>query len=216
MPLDNKTILEAVKQAKAQSGGKKFNQTIDMILDIQEIDMKAPEGKIQEVVELPKSTGKPNKVCVVASGEFALKARNANADFVLERNALEELAGNKKELRKLATNYDIFVVEAPMMPLVGRFLGPVLGPRGKLPIPVMPNADVNTVLAKNRNTVVIRMRAQPVIQVPFGTEQMNDDDLVDNAQAILRVLDTKLKRGLKNVKFMFIKTSMGEPVKIKP
>ncbi|MCL1965918.1 MAG: 50S ribosomal protein L1 [Candidatus Bathyarchaeota archaeon] len=216
MPLDNKTILEAVKQAKTQSGGKKFNQTIDMILDIQEVDMKAPEGKIQEVLELPKPTGKPNKVCIVASGEFALKARNAQADFVLERDALEGLTGNKKELRKLATKYDIFVVEAPMMPLVGKILGPVLGPRGKMPMPVPPSADVTAILAKNRNTIVIRMRTQPVIQVSFGTEQMSDEDLVENAHAILRVLDTKLKRGLKNIKFMFIKTSMGEPVKIKP
>ncbi|MDR2707391.1 MAG: 50S ribosomal protein L1 [Nitrososphaerota archaeon] len=216
MPLDNNTILEAIKQAKTKSGGKKFNQTIDMILDIQEVDMKAPEGKIQEVVELPKPTGKPNKVCIVASGEFAFKARNAQADFVLEKDALEALTGNKKELRKVATKYDIFVVEAPMMPSVGRILGPVLGPRGKMPIPVPPTADVNTILTKNRQTVVIRMRTQPVIQVPFGTEQMSDEDLVENAQAILRVLDLKLKRGLKNVKFMFIKTSMGEPVKIKP
>jgi large subunit ribosomal protein L1 len=216
MPLDNKTILEAVKQAKMQSGGKKFNQTIDMILDIQEIDMKAPEGKIQEVVELPKPTGKPNKVCIVASGEFALKSRNAQADYVLEKDVLDGLAGNKKELRKLATKYDIFVVEAPMMPLVGKILGPVLGPRGKMPIPVLPNADVNTILTKNRKTVLVRMRNQPVIQVSFGTEQMSDEDLVENAQTILRVLDTKLKRGLKNIKFMFIKTSMGEPVKIKP
>jgi large subunit ribosomal protein L1 len=103
-----------------------------------------------------------------------------------------------------------------MMPLVGKILGPVLGPRGKMPMPVPPSADVNAILAKNRNTIVIRMRTQPVIQVSFGTEQMSDEDLVENVQAILRVLDTKLKRGLKNIKFMFIKTSMGEPVKIKP
>ncbi len=68
MPLDNKTILEAIKQAKTKSGGKKFNQTVDLILDIVEIDMKSPEGKIQEVVELPHVTSKPNKICVVASG----------------------------------------------------------------------------------------------------------------------------------------------------
>jgi len=216
MPLDNKTILEAIKQAKTKSGGKKFNQTVDMILDITEIDMKAPEGKIQEVVELPKPTGKPNKICVVASGEFALKARNAQADFVIERADLEGLAGKKKDLRKLAESYDIFVSEAPLMPLVGRILGPVLGPRGKMPIPVPPNADINAILARNRKTVVVRMRAQPIIQVSFGTEKMSDDDLVENAQTILRVLDGKLKRGLKNVKYVFIKTSMGEPVKIKP
>ncbi len=216
MPLDNKTLLEAIKQAKTKSGGKKFNQTIDMILDIQEIDMKAPEGKIQEVVELPKPTGKPNKICIVASGEFALKARNAQADFVIEKADLEGLAGKKKDLRKLASDYDIFIAEAPLMPLVGRILGPVLGPRGKMPIPVPPNADVNVILARNRKTVVVRMRAQPIIQVSFGTEKMSDEDLVENAQTILRVLDGKLKRGLKNVKFVFIKTSMGEPVKIKP
>ena len=216
MPLDNKTLLEAIKQAKTKSGGKKFNQTVDMILDITEIDMKTPEGKIQEVVELPHPTGKPNKICVVASGEFALKARNAQADYVIEKADLEGLAGKKKDLRKLAEAYDVFVSEAPLMPLVGRILGPVLGPRGKMPIPVPPNADINAVIVKNRKTVVVRMRSQPIIQVSFGTEQMKDEELVDNAQAILRVLDGKLKRGLKNVKYVFIKTSMGEPVKIKP
>ena len=216
MPLDNKTLLEAIKQAKAKSGGKKFNQTVDLILDIQEIDMKAPEGKIQEIVELPHPTGKPNKICVAASGEFALKARNAQADYVIEKADLEGLAGKKKELRKIAETYDIFVSEAPMMPLVGRILGPVLGPGGKMPIPVPPNADINAVIVKNRKTVAVRMRSQPIIQVSIGTEQMKDEELVDNMQAVLRVLDGKLKRGLKNVKYAFIKTSMGEPVKIKP
>jgi large subunit ribosomal protein L1 len=216
MPLDNKTISEAIKQAKTQAGDRKFNQTVDLILDIIEIDMKAPEGKIQEVVELPHDTGKPNKICVIASGEIALKAKNAQADHVVERADLESLMGKKKELRKLGTDYDIFIAEAPLMPLVGRILGPVLGPRGKMPIPVPPNADITTLLAKHRKTVVVRMRNQPIIQVPVGTQQMKDEDITENTMAVLRLLDGKLKRGLKNVKYAFIKTSMGEPVKIKP
>jgi large subunit ribosomal protein L1 len=216
MPLDNKTILEAIKQAKAKSGEKKFNQTIDLILDIQEIDMKAPEGKISEIVELPHDTLKANSICVIAQGEFALKAKNAKADFVVERADLDELNGKKKELRKLASDYDVFIAEAPLMPLVGRILGPVLGPRGKMPIPVPPNADISALLNKHRKTVSVRMRNQPIIQVSVGSQQMKDEDLVDNTMAVLRVLDSKLKRGLKNVKFVFIKTSMGEPVKIKP
>jgi large subunit ribosomal protein L1 len=85
-----------------------------------------------------------------------------------------------------------------------------------MPVPVPPNADVAGVIARNRKTVVVRMRNQPIIQVPVGTENMSEDDLVDNIQAVLRLLEGKLKRGLKNVKFMFIKTSMGTPVKIKP
>jgi len=216
MPLDKKTLLDAVKTAKAQSGEKKFNQTIELILDIKEVDMKSPEGKIQQVLELPHATGKPNQILVVASGELALKAKQAKADKVLERADLEDLAGKKKELRKLTNDYDVFLAEAPLMPLVGRILGPVLGPRGKLPVPVPPNADIASLIAKNRKTIVMRMRNQPIIQCSVGTADMSEEDLVDNIQAVLRVLEGKLKRGLKNIKYAFIKTSMGTPVKIKP
>jgi len=216
MPLDKKTILDAVKEAKEKSGKKKFNQTVDLILNIVEIDMKSPEGKIQEVVELPHATGKPNKVCVIAAGELALKARRANADSVIERADLEGLAGKKKELRKLAEEYDIFISEAPLMPLVGRILGPVLGPRGKMPVPVPPTADIASLIAKHRKTIVVRMRNQPIIQCSVGTENMNEEELFDNIQAVLRVLEGKLKRGFKNIKLAYIKTSMGTPVKIKP
>jgi large subunit ribosomal protein L1 len=216
MPLDKKTILDAVKQAKEKSGKRKFNQTVDLILDIQEIDMKAPEAKIQEVVELPHSTGKPNKICVIASGELAFKAKNAGADAVLERADLEGLAGKKKELRKLAGEYDVFISEAPLMQLVGRILGPILGPRGKMPVPVAPTADIAALIEKHRKTILVRMRSQPIIQCSVGSERMSDEELYDNIQAVLRVLEAKLKRGLKNVKFVFIKTSMGEPVKVKP
>ena len=216
MPLDKKTLLDAVKEAKAKSGQKKFKQTVELILDIKEIDMKSPESRIQAVVELPHATAKPNKIFVVASGELALKARKAKADTVIERAELEALAGKKKELRKLANSYDVFLSEAPMMPRVGKIFGPVLGPRGKLPVPVPPNADIGKLITKNRKTVIVRMRNQPVIQCPVGTENMNEEELVDNIQSVLRVVEGKLKRGLKNIKLAFIKTSMGEPVKIKP
>jgi len=216
MPLDKKTIVDALKEAKAKSGGKKFNQTVDLILNIKEIDMKAPEGKIQEIVELPHDTGKPNKICVIASGELALKARKANADNVIERTDLDAMAGKKKDLRKLAEDYDVFIAEAPLMALVGKTLGPVLGPRGKMPIPVPPSVDIAPLLTKHRKTVLVRMRNQPIIQVSVGSESMSEEQLYDNIQAIIKVLEVKLKRGLKNIEMVFIKTSMGEPVKIKP
>jgi large subunit ribosomal protein L1 len=216
MPLDKKTLLDAVKEAKTKSGEKKFTQSIELILDIKEIDMKSPEGKIQQVVDLPHATGKLNKIMVIASGELAMNARNAKVDKVLEKADLEGLAGKKKELRKLASDYDVFLSEAHLMPLVGRILGPVLGPRGKLPVPVPPNADIAPLITKHHKTIVVRMRNQPIIQCAVGTADMNEEEIVDNIQAVLRMLEGKLKRGLKNIKYAFIKTSMGTPVKIKP
>jgi large subunit ribosomal protein L1 len=216
MPLDKNTLLDAVKEAKNQSGDRKFTQSVELILDIKEIDMKSPEGKIQQVIELPHVTGKPNKILVIATGELAMNARKAKVDKVMEKAELEDLAGKKKNLRKLANTYDVFLSEAPLMPLVGRTFGPVLGPRGKLPVPVPPTADITGLVKKHRKTIVVRMRNQPIIQCAVGTADMKEEEIVDNIQAILRMLEGKLKRGLKNIKYAFIKTSMGTPIKIKP
>jgi large subunit ribosomal protein L1 len=60
------------------------------------------------------------------------------------------------------------------------------------------------------------MRNQPIIQTMVGTANQSDEELVDNIQTVFRVLEGKLKRGLKNIDIVFIKTSMGTPVKIKP
>ncbi|HVP26104.1 MAG TPA: 50S ribosomal protein L1 [Candidatus Bathyarchaeia archaeon] len=216
MPLDQKTILDAVKQAKEKSEKRKFNQSVELILNLREIDMKSPEGKIQEIIELPNSSPeKANKICVIASGELALKARNANADRVIERAELESLGGNKKDLRKISNDYDFFIAEAPLMPLVGKILGPVLGPRGKMPVAVPPSVDIVALVAKHRKTIVLRMRSQPIILCRVGVESMKEEELAENIQTVLRVLEGKLKRGTKNIKNLYIKTAMGTPVKIK-
>jgi large subunit ribosomal protein L1 len=217
MPIEQKTILAAVKEAKEKSEKKKFTQSVELILNLQDIDMKSPEGRLQENIELPyPPPEKTNKICVIATGELALKAKKANADLVIDRAELEGLAGKKKELRKIADKYDFFVAEAPLMPLVGKILGATLGPRGKMPVPVPPTADIESLLNKYRKTVVIKMRNQPIIQCRVGTESMKEEEITENIQAVLRVLEGKLKRGMKNIKLVFIKTTMGAPVKIRP
>jgi large subunit ribosomal protein L1 len=215
MPLDQKAVLDAVKQAKEKSGNRKFDQSIELVLNLKDIDMKGPEGKLQELLELPYSTSeKANKICVIGSGELALKARKANADIVIEKAELDDLAGKKRNLRKLANDYDFFIAEAPLMPSVGKILGPVLGPRGKMPMPVPPSADIAGLIAKHRKTIALRMRTQPILQCRVGIQSMKEEEIAENVQAVLRVLEGKLKKGIKNVRNAYIKTAMGTPVKI--
>jgi large subunit ribosomal protein L1 len=216
MPLDQKTVLAAIKEAKEKSEKRRFNQSVELVLRLKDVDMKSPEGKIQEIVELPFSPAKQNRICVIASGELATKARKAGADLVIERAELEGLAGKKRDLRKMANDYDFFIAEAPSMQLVGKVLGPILGPRGKMPIPVPPSVDIAPLITKHRKTIIVRTRNQPVVQCRVGTEDMKEEELTENIQTILRVLEGKLKKGMKNIKFASIKTSMGTPVKVKP
>jgi large subunit ribosomal protein L1 len=214
MPLNMKNLLAAVKEVKANANERKFSQSIDLAINLQNIDMKKPEGRIQERIELPHSVGKEMKVCVIATGEMATKAKTAGASLVIEKAALEALMADKKKQKDIAKEYDLFIAEAPLMPLVGKSLGASLGPRGKMPTPVPPNANIEEQIEKNRNVVFVRMRGQPVIQCRIGNESMKDEELAENVQAVVRRIEGKLKRGIKNFRSVYLKTSMGSSIKV--
>jgi len=215
MSLDTKALVESVKVAKTKTEKRKFTQSIELVINLRDIDMKKPESKIQELIELPHAVGKQSKICVIASGELALKARRAGADLVIERAELESLGGDKKKQKTLVNEYEYFISEAPLMPTVGRVLGAVLGPKGRMPTPVAPNVNIADAIERQRKTVQVRLRNQPVLQCRIGTEDMPDEQIADNIETVIRRLEGKLKRGLRNIRSIVIKTAMGPPVKMR-
>src|SRR5512136_2672468 len=195
MSLDSKALLETVKEAKSKTEKKKFTQSVELIINLRDIDMKKPESKIQELVELPHPVAKQSKVCVIASGDLALRARRAGADLVIERADLDALAGDKKRQKTLVNEYEHFISEAPLMPTVGRVLGAVLGPKGRMPAPVPPNVDIGSAIERQRKIVQVRLRSQPILQCRIGTEDMPDEQIAENIEVVIRRLEGKLKRG---------------------
>ncbi len=101
------------------------------------------------------------------------------------------------------------------MPLVGKTMGAILGPRGKMPRPLPPTADAKTQIERLSRTVTVRMRTQPVLQCAIGTEDMEDKAIAENLMAVVARVQGKLKRGLKNVSSLYVKTTMSAPVRIK-
>jgi large subunit ribosomal protein L1 len=215
MSLETKALINSVKEAKTKTEKRKFVQSVELVINLREVDMKKPESKIQELIELPHPVGKQSKICVIASGELALKARNAGADLVIERAELESLAGDKKKQKTLAETYESFIAEAPLMPVIGKVLGAVLGPKGRMPTPVPPSVNIADAIAKQRKTILVRTRNQPVLQCRIGTEDMSDEQIAENIQTVLRRLEGKLKKGLKNIRSLVIKTAMGPPIELK-
>ncbi len=134
--------------------------------------------------------------------------------MVIGKEDLDKMGREKKQARKIAQNYDFFVAEAPLMPLVGKTLGQILGPRGKMPTPVPPTAAIDEVIKRHRRNVRLKMKDQAVVQCKVGTEDMSDDALVSNIQTVISRLEAKLEKGPKNIRSMALKASMGPPVKI--
>lgn len=202
-------ILEAVKKAKEGSKPRNFTQSLDVVITIKDLDVRKPENRIDEEVFLPNGRGKPVKIAFIADGELALLAKNAGADLVINKAELEEMGKDRKEAKKMANRHDFFVAQADMMPLVGRFLGPVLGPRRKMPKPVPASAKPEPLMEKLKGTVKVRIKDQPVVQALVGSQEMGDEEIADNIEAVLGVLDQKLEKGRNQIKAMYVKTTMG-------
>jgi large subunit ribosomal protein L1 len=207
-------ILEAVKKAKEDAKPRNFTQSIDVVINIKDLDVKKPENRIDEEVFLPQGRGKDVRIAFIADGELALQAKNAGADLVITKSDLEELGKDRKEAKRMANQYNFFVAQADMMPLVGRFLGPVLGPRKKMPKPVPASAKPDPIIDRLKNTVNVRIKNQPVIQALVGTQEMDDERIAENIETILGILDRNLEKGRNQIKSMYVKTSMGPVARV--
>lgn len=214
LPLPKDEIARALGELRKNLTKRKFSQSIDLVVRLREVDLKKPENRINETIALPNPPEKALKICVIASGDLGTRAKAAGADMLVTRQEMDALSKDKKAARKLAQDYDFFIAEAPLMPLVGRSLGSFLGPRGKMPAPVPPNAAIDQIISSHRKMVRVRMREQPVLQCRVGTESMPDDKLAENIQAVVSRIEQKLERGFKNVGEILLKATMSKPVKV--
>ncbi|MDO5827378.1 MAG: 50S ribosomal protein L1 [Methanobrevibacter sp.] len=207
-------IIDAVKEAKEQAKPRNFTQSIDVIINLKDIDVRRPENRFNEELALPNGRGKPIKIGVIADGELAVSAKNAGIDLVISKDDLQEFGKDRKAAKKVANSVDSFIAQADMMPLVGRFLGPVLGPRNKMPKPVPASAKIEPLLERVGSTIKVGIKNQPSIQILVGTQDMSDEDLAENIEAVLAILDRHLEKGRNQIKSMYIKTTMGSVVRV--
>ena len=206
-------LLETIKGAKKSEKERKFRQSLEMIMVFRDIDVKKGFA-INEVIQLPKEMSHPAKICVMASGDMGTKAKDAKADQVLDNDSITALAQDKRESRKLLNKYDFFLADTKLMPLVGKSLGQLMGPRGKMPTPVPFNADIKSFLTRFKKSIRVRLKSSLALSCKIGDENMNEDDLVANANAVINAIEKKLPNGDKNLKKIMIKTTMGKAIKL--
>ncbi|UCH57296.1 MAG: 50S ribosomal protein L1 [Candidatus Bathyarchaeota archaeon] len=213
MSVRKDSILDALAKARDEAPPRGFEQSVDLTVNLRDLDMRRPDNRVNLRIQVPHGVG-GQKVLVFASGDLALRARRAGADRVVEPAELSEMGSDRKEAKRRLKDYDIFVAEAPLMPTVGRVAGPILGPRGKMPTPVPPQAPIDAILERERRTVILRSRERSFVKCKVGKESMPDEEIVENVEAVLGSLYGALKRGESNVKSIYLKLTMGPAVKV--
>ncbi len=207
--------MQAVNQALEQGKElqRKFTQSVDVAITLKNVDMNLPKNRIDEDIILPNGRGKEAKVGVFAQGEGASLAKNS-ADIVIQPDEFEDLQKNKAQFKKTTNSMHYFLAEAPLMAQIGKTLGVVLGPRGKMPRPMPPGADPTPQVTQLRNTIKVRSKDKKSFHCIVGSEDMSAEQIAENIEAILKRVEGRLEHGRMNVASVFVKTSMGPSVRV--
>jgi large subunit ribosomal protein L1 len=211
--LAEKPTVMAVQKALDSAKKRNFTETVELAINLKDVDLSIPKNRIQEDIILPMGRGKEMHICVIGGGELALKAKDV-ADLVITPEELGALADDKKQAKKVANKTDYFIAEAPMMAAVGKRLGTVLGPRGKMPKPIPPGVDPSGMISNLRSSVSIRTKDRKTFHAPVGTATMSAEEIAENIDAILKRVEAHLEKGKMNIASAYVKTSMGPAERI--
>ncbi len=209
----NEKTLKAVKKALEKAPERNFTESVEIAVNLKDIDLSKPDSRVDKEILLPNGRGKTIKIGVFGSGDLALKAKKV-ADTVIEPEDLRELADDKTKARNLASEHQFFIAEPPMMPVIGKELGSILGPKGKMPTPFTPNMDIEETVNSLKNTVRVRSRDKRTFHAPIGNTELGPEKIAENIDLVVERIIEDLERGRMNIHSVYVKTTMGPAIRL--
>ncbi len=230
---DKKVVKTALNTALENSVSKKegkpdkvrkFDETIDLIVNIRDVDIKNPNNRIDQEHLLPH--GIPGNyttdhVCFIAKDdmELALKKKGFS---VLNPSDLDQLQKrSNKDKKVVAKKYTYFVARADLMRNLAKVLARFLGQQGKMPKPqpkgfgvIRPDENIDDYISKLNRIIKISMKKQLLVQLKVGKKSQGIENLSENIESVLSFIETSLPNGKNNVRSIFVKTTMGKPIKV--
>jgi large subunit ribosomal protein L1 len=204
------TVEEAVKVIKATAKDRKFDETIELAVNLG-VDPRHADQMVRGMFPLPHGTGAKVRVAVFAKDAKAKEALDAGADIV----GADDLA---EKVLKGEINFDRVIATPDMMGLVGR-LGKVLGPKGLMPNPKLGTVtpDVRkAVEAAKGGSVEYRAEKAGIVQVGVGKASFTEKALTENITALVNEIKRVKPSGAKGnyMKKVTVSSTMGPGIKI--
>jgi len=187
---------------------RKFDQSVDLIVNLQKFDLK--KNQVNLVVSVPHKI-KEKKIVGF------LETKNKKVKTITKEEFKKY--SDKKELKRLVKKTDFFIAQASLMPKVATTFGRVLGPAGKMPSPqlgILMNVDdkaIEELLNKINTSVKIRTK-EASIKLCVGKQSMKDEDIIENILTVYNAVLKVMPKEKDNIKNVEIKFTMTKPQKI--
>ncbi len=210
-------VLSAVRKMRKETPKRNFTQSIEVQISLKDVDLTKPENRFRERIKLPYSISQKDKIAVFADDPHIppLKELQKNENIlIIDKAKLEELRSNIRQFKKIARRHRIFLGSATLMGLIGRYFGRILSPRNKMPIPVGITENIKAAIEDAKKTVLIRLHKSPTVHAKVGNISMSDEELTENIVSLIMAIKNKLPKGWRNIRSIYIKATMGPPVKV--
>ena len=202
---------QAVEKAVQSAEDRNFTESVDLVVNFTGLDLSDPENRLNDDLRLPYRPDEEVKIAVI--GDTLVNATDS-ADKEITEEELEDIFDEPNQAKDLADEFSFIIAEAPLMPKIGQQLGQVLGPRDMMPDPMQPGEDPTEEIESLRNTVSVRIREDPLLQVKVGEESFDLENVADNAEAVYEFVSGEMPNGDNNIKSVLLKTTMGSPVEV--
>ncbi|KAJ3348776.1 hypothetical protein HDU83_001054 [Entophlyctis luteolus] len=215
----NKVAPSAVREAvravitfSTEEKPRKFTETIELQIGLKNYDPQR-DKRFSGTVRLPNIPRPQMKICILADARDADHAKEISLDSMSVED-LKKLNKNKKAIKKLAKKYDQFLASEALIKQIPRLLGPGLSKAGKFPTPVTQQDNLGEKVSEIKATIKFQLKKVLCLGVAVGHVKMTEDELVANIMMSINFLVSLLKKNWQNVKSLFIKSSMGKPVRL--
>ncbi len=214
--MNKKSIIQSIKELRANSPERKFSQSVDLIITLKDINLKNPQENVDFFMTLPAKITKKKKICAFAGAELVDSAKKCCDNVIIES---EFDSFDKKAIKKLATEYDYFIAQANLMVKIAAKFGRILGTRGKMPNPkagcvIPPKGNIQALVDKLQSFISLKSKKSPVVYSTVGTATASDEDIADNIIAIVDAVKQHLPGDINNIKDIYLKFTMSKPVKL--
>ena len=205
------TLEEAIKKIK-KNCTTKFDESIDVSLNLNLKQKKKEEIGIRTLVNLPNGNGKKIKVAVLCEENKVSEAKNAGAEIVGSDNLINDINNGK-------INFDKLVSTPSMMSKIAK-LGKILGPKGLMPNPKLGTvtADVEkAVKSLKEGQIEIKNDKDGNLSASIGKKSFSDNKIIENFNAFIQTIQKEKPKGIKGnfILSSFLTSTMGISYKLK-
>ena len=203
-----KKELEKALQELRRDKERKFDQTVDLVINLKKFDIK--KSQVNLFINMPHKI-KDKKIC----GFFETKQEGVETITPAQFKKYSD----KKELKKLIKKFDFFIAQGSVMPKVATTFGRALGPAGKMPSPQLgivmnvSEKEIEDLKKRINNTLKVKVK-ESSIKLAIGKQSMSDEDIIENILSVYNYIVKALPRDKENIKNIKLKFTMTKPIKI--